>query len=264
MEDTIEEFLNKISPEIIPSLQKGDIVVSGSLAMYYCMKKNGLEPGFLPNDIDFYMTYNRNTSAFDDVFNRIVDGETSATNDYFFSSFREYDVDQDVSLGYVIKSTLKNGFKADLIQISRNFKGTSCEFILECFDFDFCKCWYDGIEMHGNLESLQSKSCVLKELRLFWEIKLKPITLVKYAKVIRKFNENKVIKYDPLNVLNRIRKYTKRGFTIDTSQFFISPELIRKSVTNYVWDFAHKQYQEIRKREKSFHVKELKISITLY
>jgi len=54
--ETIEELLNSFSPKIIPMMRSHDVIVGGSTAMYYFMKKNGLQPGFKPGDIDVYIS----------------------------------------------------------------------------------------------------------------------------------------------------------------------------------------------------------------
>lgn len=237
---TIEDYLSFISPSFIPLLQQNDIIISGSTAVYYCMRSNNVEPDFIPNDIDLFIS-SKDRKAGENFFKSLKKCENSSEEKELH---RKYEVLR--SLGKSQESAILNvkiavlplqlpeipghkpeNIKIDFVFLSDRYKGTTVEHIMEDFDLDICKCWYDGIKMHGPIELLREKKCTLTHLSLMTRPVLNIPQLVEYYDSIRNLDPRSQ-RYisDRFRTISRIRKYTERGFTIDTSKLETPPQIV--------------------------------------
>lgn len=262
MQSTIEEYLNENAPGLIEILKTTNVVVCGSLVLYYKMKELGMEPNFIPNDIDIfyvkddnnYEGYSKINVWFDEQFNSI-DQNFNKTN--FNVSFysgnptnykdKEY-VTKDIPLGFknVIKHIrtckLVNGIKIDLIHVDEYFikihkKNTIKDFIYYYFDFNFCKCWYDGIKIHAIYEkSIINMETKLYEIPMSRYIYVDPVFLVSYINDIKNENIPQTLndETDPYKTFRRILKYKERGFTICVDDLCLHKSSFKKYIGYYL------------------------------
>lgn len=230
--DTIQDFLNSISPDFIPFLRDGGYVVAGSCAMYFMMKQNGLDvKDFKPRDID--------------VFGKFRDGFKDKLT--FAENFCE-----TTGCSYSMKvGEIENVFKAtskisddkhwfiDFVNISKNYEGNILIYIQEEFDLDFCKCWFDGEELHGPLAMLNYKLCVISQEsfeKYMKKLTLEPIDLLQHLCELRDHQKN-YLKFsdDKMNLFDRILKYGERGFEVITSHLVIPKEIIEACINERVY-----------------------------
>jgi len=215
--DTIEEFLDSVSPKLRYFLRKEDAVVSGSTAVYYYMKKNDLNPQFEPSDIDMYTTVSKTVIEDAKLFpkKQLIEAEQC--------KYSHIKTINDV-ISYNIPHYNK---KIDIIFISEDFKGkNSVDFINETFDLDICKCWYDGKELHGNYELLKGRKCILTRTNIDLTQTLPTEKILRYFSDIRRGEGD----FDPYHHIARNKKYRERGFEIDTSQLEIPQELVERYI----------------------------------
>jgi len=231
---TIEEFLISIHPDFIPMMRKykDNVIVSGSMAVYYYMLSHGLEPGFIPGDVDIFTTEkDPECVKFLEELLKEINGKEGKKYNIF--RFR----DGKSALERVDFGTLKDGRKIDIIKISEKFEGSAVDFIKIDFDLEICKCWYDGVMSHGNYEVLKARQCELTKIHTATRPRMDPLKLINYFKAIRSLDPTMPARYDEedtYRALSRIRKYTARGFKIDTSRLEIPKEIIEDYLSTFV------------------------------
>jgi len=227
--NTIEEHLSYISPLFIPLLQNNDIIISGSTAVYYCMKYNNINPGFIPDDIDVFVGHKSKEQgeSFFKSLNRIPNTYEELELARKYEVLKTLGKSQDSAISNVKIAVLpltlphdaKKNIKIDFVFLSDRYHGTTVEHIQEDFDLDFCKCWYDGIKLYGPADLLRAKKCTLTHITLMTRPVLQDHQLVEYYESIRNLDpHSKGYFPDRFRTIARIRKYTARGFTIDTSK----------------------------------------------
>lgn len=231
---SIVELLTSIHPQFCSILQKCDVVVSGSCAVYYAMIENGMKPKFKPSDIDVFIT-GKNPEAikfFDDLIKKKDEKQIKK-----YTLFKSRKTDESL-LERVDFGFLENGGKIDVVKISNKFTGTAVDFIMRDFDLDICKCWYDGNKLHAPVDLLRSGRCELTKIDLDSRPQMDPLKLIKYFDEIRKFDPTKPIEEgrirDPFRTMSRIRKYTERGFVIDTSKLEMPKDIIEQYMTSFL------------------------------
>lgn len=252
--ETIEDYINEFSPELIPILQTTSIVISGSAVLYYKMKQLGMTPNFIPKDLDLFMIhkgknngYSELNQWFDKTFHDMTDfektqfeisiysGDPMYYNDYEF--VRQNVPEQLSNIIRHIRSGLKlNSFgeqmRIDCILINECYEKTPIDFIEEHFDFDFCKCWYDGNEIKCNHENdIINKICIFKNFPMASYINVDPVVLIKYIANIKSNNFPKELTThnDPLRIYRRVTKYRNRGFKIITSQLVLDAKYLKQA-----------------------------------
>jgi hypothetical protein len=272
--ETIEEYIHSYSPLLIDILKGSTACVSGSTALYYYMKQIGMSPTFKPGDLDIYHT-NRSDCDTKSI------GKWRELNYWFDTEFREMDdfektlfrvscysgkilghlcpehVMKDIpeNLKSIIKhvrSGLKNGKKVDLILIDDIYDGTPSDFIDTYFDFDFCKCYFNGTGIICNFpESVRTKSCVITTIPMTKFSHMTPMAYVMYIKNI----QNKdcpgelTRETDPHNIFRRIIKYEERGFVFDFTGLKIDQDVLLRMLK---YEAIKKLYSDINEINKMF------------
>ncbi len=242
MPDTVDDLIGEINPMILHLMRRGSLILSGSTAMYYFMKSRDLIPGFIPGDVDFHV---KDTDK--DYTNRCLkilqgpDGFQERTSGSFsrFYERKQNGDRKDEIITRVWSTYRESGKKIDLIILSENYQGTTVDFVETYFDLDICKCWYDGNELHGPYELLRDRKCKLTKIPAM-ELRrgrYRPVQLLEYCHSIKTFNPL-VDRVRPVNdffkTRERILRYTRRGFTIDTSEFEVPQYLIDTVLLPYV------------------------------
>lgn len=270
---TIQGYLNLISPDILPILKEHDVIVSGSLAMFYTMKHYGLTPGFEPGDVDIYVNYHdgyqESNEFFDNLFRLMPDFARTVRKNTTYDGVR---FGSGISVDNIRIGKLPDGKKMDVIQISKNFKGTAVDHIHQHFDLDICKCWFDGKQLHGPFELLRDRRCELKKLNFFGPLKIDPIQFIRYVHSIKTYNHRAPVipgEFDPFRVIKRIRKYTDRGFDIITNNVEVPVRFLEECLSRHMTDQTWKVYSQMKTlypslNETPFFMKTFVSQINLY
>ena len=139
-----------------------------------------------------------------------------------------------------VRVGIKNYVKIDFVGLSdgksSELKNNVHKFIDECFDFDFCKCWWNGENMFTNHHNnIINKKCQLINLPLINSMyyKYDMETLLEYQNKIKNNIFDEVS--DHVGLIKRLNKYRERGFQIDTSDLqLITPDAIKNNISNYL------------------------------
>jgi hypothetical protein len=214
---TIEEYINNIDPNLLAFIKENNLIVSGSSALYYYMIENDLDPGFKPTDLDIYCHLD----------NKIDEYVTN--NNY--KIIKPYNITNESYCGFLVMITEYNNIKIDFIEplpIKDNYyedkkQNYMITYINITFDFDFCKCYYDGEKLIALYpESVKSKNSVLnfkydeqKYTRFYSYLTFVELDNYEQNNVFNKMEWN--YDNDKLNIIRRVTKYKLRGFTIDLS-----------------------------------------------
>jgi len=121
----------------------------------------------------------------------------------------------------------KNKIKLDSILLSNKFVDKIPDFIDKYFDFDFCKVYFDGKKIYALYpETIFTRTIKLNNIPMSKYLSCGPEKKIIYQDLIRNyhlipsdyiFNDFN----DPTRTLRRLRKYTVRGFYIETYNFKI-------------------------------------------
>ncbi len=254
--ETIEELLNEVSPKIIPALKECDAIVSGSCAMYYTMRFNGIKPEFIFNDVDIFVAgmdqdgTHKSSIIFNNIFHEISHSKaallTEDKYDYPTKKRRSYKDSLTRPIEQVRKLILDNGLYLEMIFLNSKFIMRSKDYVEKYFDLDFCKCWYDGKELRGPIDLLEEKKCFLSKIPMIEHLEFEPVRFVKYLLSVKNNSAlSQLDDYDPLTILSRMRKYKERGFTIDTTKFEIPFEQIVSGFSFWLYNKAFCEADEI-------------------
>lgn len=266
--ETIDEYLDHFYPNLLAIIITSSVAISGSVVQYYKLKTMGKIPKFEPNDLDIYYMnddtdgYLKMNRWFDENFRDMDEFERTKfeislhTNDpmsYNDKDFVTANIPHNFRriIKYVRPGISKDGRKVDCILLDRTVcESTPKEFIMNFFDFDFCRCYYDGYEfVCGNPESLETMHCVLREVPMLSYIDIDPVDILDYVQRIkdRNFPEHITKLNDPANIFKRIIKYEARGFTIDTSKLSVKRSDLEKSIYYSTTVAMHSKFRQIRK-----------------
>jgi len=254
--ETIDEYIEKYASGLLPIIQhsKGSVIVSGSTVLYYYMIQNGIKPTFVPGDLDIYHMDTEDVQSqwieinnwFDDKFYEMDDFEkTQFIVSCYSGKIMGYQdpehVTKDIPFplrhaithirsGYKTKEGERNqNKKIDIISLNENFKFTPAEFIRDYFDFDFCKCWYDGYTLQCFFpEAVKEMKCNLTTIPMVRAMHIKPLDYIIYVENIVKENIPSELtrKTDPNNIFRRITKYRSRGFEINTQGMHVDKDAL--------------------------------------
>jgi len=206
------------------------------------MKKRDLIPSFVPGDLDLLILL-KNRHEADALYEQLNVGEEECVPDYPRTM---------KNMMCVKKCRLAHGVVIDFIVVSGC---DSClDYIDQHFDFEFCECWFDGKTLCGPCEAVKTRKCSLLFNPLFPKNKLTPEELLEYCERVRKFvpvsNADQLIFIDDhFGYLKRLDKYTKRGFTIDVSQFVLPPDYIKRMIYQdsiQVAEEFRKKYRDLK------------------
>ena len=250
---TIEEYINNISPDLIPILRRTNVIASGSVALYYKMKELGMEPNFIPKDLDILHINESNEpvdfSESNDCFNTSNSEQPKGyleLNQWFDTTFRDMTDFEKTEFGismysgdplyyndykYVTQNIPKtlmgvikhvrsgirdDGTRIDCVLICSSYKGSPKDFVEEYFDLDFCKCYYDGRSIVCNhVDSILTRSCKLTRIPMANYVHIDPKFLIEYLKCVKNDKIPEVLntKNDPARMFRRIRKYRNLFFS---------------------------------------------------
>lgn len=235
---TVEEYLDSILPDLRNIMQRNNIIMSGSMAVYYYMLHNNLAPGFSPGDTDFFILSKDVSTEVEEkvvnLFKKIPPQNRSKTrHDYVLFMKRG----QDSAIRRLDMLVTKEHHKIDLIRISDTFDSV-VQYINESFDLDICKCWYDGKELYGPYQLLKNRHCELRTINVNTRPIMEPLKLVAYFNRIRSFvpTNTKCVceREDGFRTLSRVIKYTQRGFTIDTTNLEMPKQVLEDYISKYL------------------------------
>jgi hypothetical protein len=232
---TIEEHLNNISPEIVSLIKDCDVVVGGSTALYYYMRKLKLNPIFRPTDTDFFVGGNQpdiekcSHKKIYEFFNKLEGNKRYTDHEYKYNlpqvkniihinkniekteDFTNYTLFENMSP----ISPIKQLNKIDVVMIDPSFKGDTINFIKQSVDLDILDTYYSKDGLFGQDDLCKTRKATLLA-KPNWNEKEVNKTINYYKSLInKKFSTNQ---YDPQYLLSRIKKYSDRGFDIDTSK----------------------------------------------
>jgi len=177
---------NKIDPDIVDLIRKYDGIISGSFALkHYC------NLSFISNDIDIYFD-SKYMNEIDDYFH--INGSSDIGSGYPFS---------DIQKVLTIKTS--NNINIQYIFV----KGDPFEFIKNNFDFNFCMC---GFDFNNNFR--------INETNDINNYNIGNITESYIDKIIKTMTDSTTSTI-LTNTIERIIKYTKRGFTITNLNEFL-------------------------------------------
>lgn len=243
---TIDEYLNKNVPGLLEILRTTNIIITGSFVLYFKMRELGMEPNFNPDDIDiFYIQNNKNLDH--SIINiwfyktivsqinkqsrnyKVIDNyniNSYNINSYNINSYNIHNIFSNIRYG-----KLSNNVKINLVQVNKDYTKSITEFINEYFDFDFCKCWYDGKSISTNYEeNVKSQYTILYEIPMYNVSNINPMVFNSYINNIKNKNIPKEFnnETDPLKTFMRIVKYSQRGFTINTDNLYNNSNILCK------------------------------------
>lgn len=229
MSESIDDYLNHISPKLLKFIRDSNMVVSGSTALYYYMKLQGLEPGFNPDDVDIYLSKKDfDKKEFSKCIQKIVPDYYNHNNYNFCLLHSDDKKKSEITYNHYIKfiyGIFTIGKEKTILQfiILNDDNSKTC---IDSFDFGFNRVYYDGVAFFTKChENIMQKKCVLKTLYTSITVINTVSFYLDYLKQIKKFCDSndlkRLLRYtiqdhcDPCRILRRIRKYKQRGFTIE-------------------------------------------------
>lgn len=249
----LKEYIDNIDPEINMILKNKGAVISGSTALYFYLKENDIDPGFELSDIDIYMGYKNGYGKLMDLYEKLFKDQPEyvdfgAISCYSGQPFTPCPEELTKSIPKplthmidFVRPCIKNGIKIEFIELSKSmsekYKDNIPDFINDCIDFNFCKCWWDGEKIFTYYhDDVINKKCELLKLPIIDSMyyKLNISDLFEYQNKIKNnmFDDKDI---DHVGIVKRLDKYRKRGFEIDTSKLcLVDSDIICNDIMKYM------------------------------
>ena len=177
--------LNINEREFINSLKSVNGVISGSFILQCILDE------YWSSDLDVYINSTLHGNAFfHDLYNKFDSDKNKVTllHDYIY---QHDNLIKNDKFDFGLQKLLINNVNMDLIFIKDDYE----TFIYNKFDFDFCKNFYDGNELHiYDINTINNKKCYVKSTKFFKiNTKLNLINIKKHEY----YKNTQLVEYEP-------------------------------------------------------------------